>query len=303
MAEEKREMTPETAEVTEKVQNAQEKYVDQRVDTISKEAVEVVKGITELVTELGEKKSKEELLNKIADIIGKLEVLTARDPNLRIVPVDVRQEIIDYQGTPDDVEVVKSEVVALIKNGEVQLARDLMLNLASELDIYITALPIGTYPIVLRAIVPLIEAEKYDAAQQLLEEALETLVVEKVVLPLPILRAEQAIIRASELTKDKEDANREELKKLLQFAKEQLELAQALGYGRIEEDYKELFEEIEKIEKKLAEEESTKDIFETLKAKLIGFMGGFNKPKEATQMPTAEEKKGGEKGSKEGESK
>jgi predicted Zn-ribbon and HTH transcriptional regulator len=303
MAEEKREMTPETAEVTEKVQDAQEKYVDQRVDAISKEAVEVVKGVTELVAELGEKKPKEELLNKIAEIIGKLEVLTARDPNLRIVPVDVRQEIIDYQGTPEDVEVVKSEVVALIKKGEVQLARDLMLNLASELDIYITALPIGTYPIVLRAIVPLIEAEKYEAAQQLLEEALETLVVEKVVLPLPILRAEQAIIRASELTKDKEDADREELKKLLQFAKEQLELAQALGYGRIEEDYKELFEEIEKIEKKLAGEGSTKDIFETLKAKLIGFMGGFNRPKEATQMPTAEEKKEEEKGNQEGESK
>ncbi|MRJ07061.1 MAG: hypothetical protein C6I01_06030 [Epsilonproteobacteria bacterium] len=287
MAEEKR--VTETKEVTEKVEDAQQKYMDQRTETISQEAVEIVKGVTEIVQALQKKEDKEQILEKIATIIGKLEVLTARDPNMRLVPVDVRQEVIDYHGTPDDVEVVKSEVVGLIKAGEVQLARDLMLNLASELDIYITALPIGTYPVVLRAIVPLIEGDKFEEARRVLVEALETLVVEKVVLPLPILRAEQAIIRASELTKGKEDANREELKNLVQYAKEQLELAQALGYGRIEEDYKELFEEIEKIEKVLEGEDSTKDIFETLKAKLVGLMSAFNKPKEPTKMPTAQE--------------
>jgi hypothetical protein len=292
MAEEKKVM--ESQEVTEKVEGAKEEYIKEQQDRVSNEAIEVVKGVTEVVKLLKEKKEKEELLEKIAQIVGKLEVLIARDPNLRLVPVDIRQQVIDYNGTPDDVEVVKSEVVALIKNGEVQLARDLMLNLASELDIFITALPIGTYPVVLKAVVPLIENGKYEEAHQLLKEALETLVVEKVVLPLPILRAEQAVIRASELTKGKEDADKEELKKLVEFAKAQLELAQALGYGRIEEDYKELFEEIEKIEKILAEDKSTKDIFETLKAKLSSFMSGFNRPKEPTQMPTAEQK--GEEG-------
>jgi DNA gyrase/topoisomerase IV subunit A len=181
-------------------------------------------------------------------------------------------------------------VVALIKASEVQLARDIMLNLASELDIYVTALPIGTYPVVLKAIIPLIEQEKFDEAKMLLIEALETLVIEKIVIPLPILRAEQAIIRANELA-NKENPNKDELKELLAYAKEQLQLAEALGYGKVEIDYKDLYEEIEKLEKILEGEESTKDIFETLKEKLSSIMEKFNKPKEPTKMPQAEDKK------------
>ena len=170
-----------------------------------------------------------------------------------------------------------------------QKARDIMLNLASELDIFVTALPIGTYPVAIKAIIPLIEAEKYNEAIQLLTEALETLVLEKIVLPLPIMRAEQTIKQASELTKDKEDAKKEELQELLAYAKEQLLLAQALGYGKIDEDYKPLLEEIEKIEAILKSEESTKDIFENLKEKLSSFMASFNKAHKPQTMPQSQE--------------
>jgi len=279
----------EKKEVTQKVEQAQDNYVDERVKRVAEEAVEAINLIAKVV-DLLDKKEKDKALEEIASVLGKLEVLVARDPNLQLVPVDVQESVVDFPGTVDDVEAAKAEVVALIKTGEVQLARDIMLNLASELDIYVTALPIGTYPIVLKAIVPLIEQEKFDEAKQLLLEALETLVLEKIVIPLPILRAEQAIIRANELA-NKENPNKEELKELLAYAKEQLELAEALGYGRVDIDYKDLYEEIEKLEKILSSDESTKDIFSTLKEKLSAIMANFNKPKAPTQMPKAEDKK------------
>ncbi len=169
--------------------------------------------------------------------------------------------------------------------------RDIILQLASELDIYVTVLPVVTYPTALKAIVPLIEQEKFDEALTLIVKVIETLVIEKIVIPLPVLRAEQTIIKASELTKDREDANRDELKELIAYAKEQLELAQALGYGKIDEDYKAILEEVEKIETILEGEDSTKDIFETLKERLSSFMSGFNRASEPTKMPKAEDKK------------
>jgi predicted Zn-ribbon and HTH transcriptional regulator len=278
----------ENKEVTKKVEAAQDNYVDERVQKITEEAVEAINLVAKVI-ELLDKKEKDKALEEIANVLGKLEVLIARDPNLQLVPVDVKEQVIDFPGTVDDVEAAKTEVVALIKAGEVQLARDIMLNLASELDIFVTALPIGTYPVVLKAIIPLIEQEKYDEAKALLIEALETLVLEKIVIPLPILRAEQAIIRANELANG-ENPNKEELKELLAYAKEQLELAEALGYGRVEIDYKDLYEEIEKLEKLLEGEESTKDIFETLKEKLSTIMAKFNQPKEPTKMPQAADK-------------
>ena len=278
----------ENKEVTKKVDAAQDNYVDERVKKITEEAVEAINLVSEVV-DLLDKKDKEKALETIEKVLGKLEVLIARDPNLQVVPVDVKEQVIDFPGTVDDVEAAKTEVVTLIKAGEVQLARDIMLNLASELDIYVTALPIGTYPVVIKAIVPMIEQEKYEEAKKLLIEALETLVLEKIVIPLPLLRAEQTIIRANELA-NKENPNKDELKELLAYAKEQLELAEALGYGKKDIDYKDIYEEIKKLEEILGSDESTEDIFKTLKEKLSNIMASFNKPKAPTKMPKAENK-------------
>lgn len=277
----------ENKEVTKNVEEAKENYVNEREDQVTKEAKEAIEAVAKVV-ELLDKENKEEILEQIANVLGKLEVLVVKDPTLQAVPVGVREEVVDFPGSVDDVEAAKSEVVALIKKGEVALARDIMLNLASELDIYVTALPIGTYPVVLKALIPLVEEGKFKEAKALLVEALETLIIEKIVIPLPILRAEKTIQKANELTKDNDKADKEELKNLLSYAKEQLKLAQALGYGKIESDYKELFEEIEKIEGLLKGEKGTKGIFENLKTKLNSFMAGFNKAKKPTNMPKAD---------------
>ncbi len=277
----------EKQEVTQKVQEAKDQYVGEKDQKISQEAVEAVNMMVEVIEHLKEK-DKQKALETIEKVLGKLEVQIRREPELQLVPVNVQEQIIDFPGTVEDAVTARKVVQKLLEEEEVQKARDIMLNLASELDIIVTALPIVTYPEAIKAIIPLIEEDKFEEAIALLVEVLETLVVEKIVIPLPILRAEQAIIRASELTKDKEAQNKEELKELLAYAKEQLLLAQALGYGKVKEDYKPLLDEIEKIEKALESGESTKNIFENLRSMLTSFMGGFNKAKAPTQMPKSE---------------
>jgi len=279
----------EKKEVTQKVANSQGNYINEQDKNVSNEAIEVVNLVISVLEKL-RAKDKDEAIKTIENALGKLEVLIARDPSKELIPVDVKEQVIDFPGTLEDVVKARELVAALIDDEELQKAREILSQLASELDIYVTSLPVVAYPVALKAIIPLIEQEKFDDAVQLIIDVVDTLVVEKIVLPLPILRAEQAIIRASELTKDTEDANKDELKELLAYAKEQLTLAQALGYGKVKEDYKDLLQEIEKIENILSGDDSTKGIFEELKDKLSIFMKSFNKVVEPIAMPKADDK-------------
>jgi len=275
MSEKKRRQ--EQRNVTEKVEKAKTDYVGERNDQVKQEAIDAVNLVVQVLKQLEEKK-KEEAIKSIEEALGKLEVLVAKDPELQLFPVDVKEQVIDYPGTVEEVIAAKKAVKELIENDEFQAARELMLTLASEMDIYITALPIGTYPAALKAIVPLIEEEKYEEATKLLVQVLETLILEKVVIPLPVVRAEKAVeVAAASANDESKEADRKELEELLAYAKEQLLLAQALGYGKVHEDYKELLEMIESIEKKLEGGEETKGVFDELLEKLKGFMGGFNK--------------------------
>jgi len=283
----KNERLEENKEVTSEVNKQQGSYVNEQAQKISQEAIEIVNTLIEVAQTL-ESKDKEKALSTIEKALGKLEVLISKDPELSYIPVDVKEQIIDFPGTVEDVKLAKILVIDFIDEGEVQKARDIMMQLASELDIYITMLPALIYPEALKAIIPFIEKEDFDTAQKLLASVIQQLVVEKIVIPLPVLRASETIKIAHTLAQE-EDVDKEELKILLAYAKEQLELAQELGYGKVKEDYKDLFEEIKKIEKTLESDEDTKDIFKTLQEKLASFIASFNK-KHKTQEIKKEEK-------------
>jgi len=273
----KKERRQEQQNVTAEVEKAKSGYVNERGDQIKQEAVDAVNLVVQVLKEL-EEKQKDKAIKSIEEALGKLEVLVAKDPEIQLFPVDIQEQIVDFPGTVDEAVEARKEVIKLLKDEEVQAAREIMLSLASELDIFVTALPIGTYPAALKAIIPLIDEEKYDEATKLLVEVLETLVLQKVIIPLPIVRAEKTIDVAVKSANDEEKkADRKELEELLAYAKEQLLLAQALGYGKVHEDYKDLLEAISGIEEKLKNDEATKGIFDELQSKLKNFLGTFNK--------------------------
>ena len=279
----------ENKEVTQKVNNAQNDYINEQLQRLSQEAMEALNLIGEVLEAL-DKKDKEKAIEACEKSLGRIELLLAKDPNLVTVPVDIKEQVIDYPGTIEDIAHTKKVIQELIEEDRIQEARAIMMNFASELDIYVTLLPVGAYPEAIKRIIPLIEAEQFEEAKRLIIEILDTLLLEKIVIPLPVLRAQKAIEVASELTKDKSDANKEVLKELIEYAKDQLVIAQALGYGKVDEDYKELFEEIEKIEKILEDEDKdTKNIFEELKEKLSSFLSTFNKASKEVEMPKAKE--------------
>src|SRR5215217_1049677 len=119
---------------------------------------------------------------------GKLNIVLARDPNLALAPIDVNITTYDVYTTLDAINKAREQAEDYLDAGEVQNARALLSDLASEIVVSVVNIPLKTYPDAIAAAVPLIDRGKINEAKAKLEAALSTLVTIDHVIPLPLLR-------------------------------------------------------------------------------------------------------------------
>jgi len=199
---------------------------------------------------LDEKKTKDALA-ALERASGKLNIVLAREPNLAFAPVEVEVIAHDVYTSLDEIKKVRKQAEEYLEDGQVQKARRLLRDLASEINISVTSLPLKTYPTVIAAATALIDQGKIEDAKLALEAALNTLVVSDHIISLPVLRADAKLTRAEALAQ-KEGRSEEDnktLTRLLNEAREQLKFGEALGYGT-KKDHKMLYAEIDQIENK-----------------------------------------------------
>ena len=108
---------------------------------------------------------------------------------------------------------------------------------------------------------------KIDEAKQALQAALNTVVITKQVVPLPVLRSEALLKRAEELAEksDRTDAEREELTDKLAAVRNQLAMAKLLGYGE-QGDYESLNVQLDDVQKRTQDGQSGEGLFDKMKA-------------------------------------
>jgi len=244
-----------------------QKKVEQKSKVV-KEALEALKNTNLALRALEENRTKEaeELLVKVT---GKLDLLIAKDPTVAFLPIEISQKKIDVVADKEAIKIVLFDVNRALKNGQIQKARHLLKNLASEIVISTTSIPLATYPDAIKSIAPMLDKGEIDKAKEALRTTLSSLVVTDQVIPLPILRATlilneaEKLVEDSKATKDKS----EKLSMLLKEASYQLEMAELLGYGT-EKKYKSIHEEIKKIKDKSTGNKSGKGWFKRLKEKI-----------------------------------
>ncbi len=213
------------------------------------------------------KKAEEEL----AKIVGQLEILVAKDPKLALIPVDVQYETRDLVADIDAVYTITEAAQKAMDDGYYQVARRMLNDLASEIVIKTYNLPLATYPDAMKLAVSLLDKGKKDEALAVLVQALNTLVIVEKAIPLPVLRAEE-YIKAAALVMEGEEKDKIEIAvNLLDNADYQLKLAEALGYGKRDKEYKELSDAIEALKKAIQEKQETKGMFDDLKKKIENF--------------------------------
>ena len=215
---------------------------------------------------------KDEALAALEKVTGKLDLIVARDPQLALAPVGVSTIIRDLYAGPDTAKQAVEEAEEFLEDGKVQQARALLTGLASEAELQVTNIPLATYPAAIKAIAPLIDADKIGEAKAALSTVLNTLVIESFVTPLPKIRA-QEILKDAEKLAEKTDRTEEENKTLreqIEAARNELKLGEVLGYGD-KEDYKPLYTQLDEIQDKTEGGKSGKGFFDKIKTSLKNF--------------------------------
>lgn len=254
------------------------KVLAEKKQQLLTEAAEAVSG-TQKAVEALEKNDPKTALSILQMVSGQLDIILAKDPAMALVPADIDIDVFDFAG---DAKAIKQEIKKaddLLDSGKIQDARQILLELASEISITITNIPIGSFPAAIKEAVALIDDGKTHEAANTLNAVLDTLVKTTEIIPFPILNAEALLNQASEMENKKDmskEKSREEVVKLTTEAKNELNRAELLGYGSAD-DYKTLYTTIDDIKETLHSEKSQttwekiKHSLSELKNKIIHF--------------------------------
>jgi hypothetical protein len=211
----------------------------------------------------------DEALKALEVATGQLELILARDPELALAPVDVDVETYDLLASLDTIKAVIKEAEDDLEEGEIQMARPLVANLASEIVIQTTSIPLGTYPAAIKSITPLIDEGRIDEAKTGLQAALNTLVITEDIVPLPMLRAEQLLKNAEAQAENtaRTIKDNETLAELLKDARTQLKMAELLGYGT-KKSFKPMYEQLDQIESRTSGGKGGQGWFDKIRAQM-----------------------------------
>ena len=250
--------------------------LSERRDQLIKEAVDAL-AETKVAIEALHEGNKQDAIDALARVTGKLETVVAREPDLAMAPVAADYRIVDLIATPETVRDIGILIEHHVRRGDFQIARSLMRDFASEIVIELRALPLKTYPDAILEATRLIDEGKTEAATTILNTALSTVAVVETVVPLPTVRAKAMISKAKALQAgEASDADgKPSLDDYIEGARVELEIAEALGYGR-KKDFKDLHNAIADLKKSLKDRKEAAGIFskiadhfEDLKARLF----------------------------------
>ena len=264
-----------TESVQQDVQSEADEQAAQRRQEIMQEAVDALAQSKDALKALEEERI-DDALEALAVTTGKLELIVAREPSLALAPTDVSIVTHDVYATKEAIKAAIDRAEEAIDDGKVQEARHILGGMGSEIVITVSNLPLATYPDAIKEITPLIDAGKIEEAKSGLQAALNTLVLTDHIVPLPLLRSEALLERAEELaeTSERADAENEALANHLAAVRNQLEMAQLLGYGD-KDDYKTLYSQLKDIEKKTEDGQSGEGFFDKIKISMSKLWGSI----------------------------
>jgi ribosome-binding protein aMBF1 (putative translation factor) len=243
--------------------------ISRRRSSLSREALATL-GETRVLLQTIERGDTVRAIELGHKLIGELEVMLARDPSLSQLLVDVDYQKIESVADIATVRNVVKLAREAMKKGYYRQAAGLLENMKSEIVISNYYIPTATYPEGIKVATALLEEGKSEAAKAVLYGVLTTILVEKTILPLPVLKAHEMVAEAARL--DAEDhANSAAVLNLLHNANYQLHLAEEMGYGKRDKEYALLYDRIRELERSVGKKENSTSKFDSLKQEMKEF--------------------------------
>jgi len=235
----------------------------------SKEIIEAIQNTFMALNaiEKNQLKDAEELL-KSAD--KKFTAALQADPSLTLLPLEETLTAYAYTGSSKEIKSALELSVQLIKAHDTQTAGNLLSTLKDELDINIVSIPMRGYSEATKKALEAVKKGDRQRALSSLAEGFGLLVNTQIIIPTPLLAAQDLALEASKLDKDQ----KEKAQELLAAAKEELRRAELLGYTKKHDAaYKLINEDIEKVEKEIKGKNVVAKLYERLLSdfkKLVG---------------------------------
>ncbi len=236
----------------------------------TKEAIEALNKTQEII-DLIQKDKIDEAKSKLTQLIGELEVLITKDPAASLIPIGINYELRDTIVDIPTAQQVIAEAKEAFEKGYYQVAKTILNGLSSEYVLKISFLPLATYPEAMKLAAALLDESKKEDALAVLLNAFYILAVQEIAIPLPVLRAEEYIKLAAEAMKAQKEDYKAAAILLLTNAEYQLELAEVMGYGKKDKEYKDLAIAIDELKKAIDKENETESLFDKLSEKIKAF--------------------------------
>ncbi|HER08023.1 MAG TPA: YfdX family protein [Bacteroides sp.] len=262
-------------QVNREIRDALDLANDERIT----DAIEIIRLTEEAINHVLDSNYVEAITNLEA-AIGKAAVMTAARPDLQLFPLDVQVTVRDLIADPDMLGDIRKEADRLTDKGYLQEARHLLQDLASEIQISKPMLPVATYPDALSEAARALSNGEHEEALLILHMALGTVFVETVYVPLPLIRAERMLAEVSALLEQEETVD--DMHTLLDNAEYQIRFAEALGYGKHDREFGELYEAIGDLRKEMKKEGEgdSANLTSKLREKLKAFKTRISSEKE-----------------------
>ncbi len=191
------------------------------------------------------------------------------NPDLKLVPIANTIEINAFEG---DLKLIKKAVRAaqkLLIDNDVQTAKAILLPLEDDIIVTTEYIPMDIYPIATKDAAKALDAGDPKKALALLMTGLSTLVVDTVVIPIPLLVAQDLVTVASQMDKKK----KKEILAMLSAAQVELQKAVLLGYTKKHsKEYREIQKQIKALKHEIKGKNEVAKLYDRLKesfAKLL----------------------------------
>lgn len=200
--------------------------------------------------------------SSLSDATDLFNTALKANSKLKLLPVAVDVEVNELDLGPEEIKTILKMAENAITKKRTQDARDLLIPLRDEMIITTQYLPMELYPKATKtALDTLIKGDKSKALQTLMA-GLSTIVTEEIIVPIPLLEAQENMEVALHLDKSK----KKEALQRIGAAKMELNKAVMLGYtdeGSME--YKHMKEAIAKVQKGVEGETRLEKFYDELK--------------------------------------
>jgi len=184
-----------------------------------------------------------------------------KEPKLGLIPVNDSAKIITFNGDAKLIKHIKEAAIKLLQDNNTQLAIDMLMPLQDEMIITTQLIPSYIYPKAIKESIKALKDGKKEIAKDTLLTALNATQIDTIIIPIPLITAQNMILEASKLQK----THKKEALKLLNAAQDELQKAILLGYANnYQKEYKALDKKIEDIKTEINGKNMVVKLYENL---------------------------------------